>query len=92
MIGPYDWMKERCWNVFGENSVNKPIALLWCSIWGTVWTLPIDNIKTRMQNQFADKSLNRMNYAGFVDAMKQSWYVEGSNTYLAGFQTYYAKT
>jgi len=59
MIGPYDQMKERCWNVFGESSVCKVFAIIYCSIFGAAAALPFDNIKTRMQNQFVDKSLNR---------------------------------
>lgn len=91
MIGPYDQMQERCWNCFGEAEINKPIAILYASFFGTLFTLPADNIKTRMQNQFTDRSLNRLNYSGFVDAMKKAWYTEGSNAFLAGFYTYYLK-
>jgi len=91
MIGPYDQMQERCWNVFGESYVNKPIAIIWASIFGTAATLPFDNVKTRMQNQFTDRSLNRLNYSGFWDAGKQAFYTEGSNCFMAGFWTYYVK-
>jgi solute carrier family 25 oxoglutarate transporter 11 len=91
MIGPYDQMSERMWNVFGDTYINKPFAILWASLFGTVFTLPFDNIKTRMQNQFVDKSLNRMNYTGFVNAITQAFYTESSNTFMVGFYTYYAK-
>jgi len=91
MIGPYDQMQERCWNIFGENTFNKWYALIYASIWGAAIALPFDNIKTRMQNQFVDKSLNRMNYSGFWDCCRTSWYTEGSTFSMAGFYTVYAK-
>lgn len=91
MIWPYDQMNEHCWNTFGESTLNKPIAVLWASLFGYL-TLPLDNIKTRMQNQFTDVKLNRMNYTGFVDAMKQAWYTESKHFFFVASWTYYAKT
>lgn len=91
MIGPYDMMQERVWNVWGENQIGKPIAILWASIFGALFSLPFDNLKTRMQNQFADPKLNRLTYAGVFDAARQSFGVEKLWAF-PGFYTYYAKT
>lgn len=91
MIGPYDMMKERVWNVWGVTILDKPIAILWCSIFGAAFSLPFDNIKTRMQNQFSDPKLNRLNYKGLYDAMRQAYVVE-KMWMTPGFYTYYAKT
>lgn len=91
MIGPYDQMKERMWNIFGESTIGKPVAIIYASLFGTAFALPFDNIKTRMQNQFADKSLNRMNYNGFWDCCRTSFYTETATFSLVGFYTMYGK-
>lgn len=91
MIGPYDMMQERVWNVWGESILAKPIAILWASIFGAAFSLPFDNLKTRMQNQFADPKLNRLTYKGVYDAAKQAYVVE-KMWFTPGFYTYYAKT
>jgi len=91
MIGPYDMMQERVWNIWGETTLSKPIAILWASIFGAAFSLPFDNLKTRMQNQFSDPKLNRLTYAGAFDAARQMYGVEKLGAF-PGFYTYYAKT
>jgi len=62
LTGPYDYLHEKMWISFGDFGFVKPVALLWASFWGTAFTLPFDNIKTRLQKQFPDPSKNRITY------------------------------
>jgi len=49
LTGPYDYLNEKSWILFGEMPwVNNTLALLWSSIWGSLAVLPFDNIKTRL--------------------------------------------
>ena len=91
MIMPYDQIKERSWNCFGDNAANTLYAILVASLVGAGVTLPFDNLKTRMQNQYTDTSLNRMNYKGIVDASKKALMNEGVYWMWPGFATYYSK-
>lgn len=91
MIWPYDSMQEHFYNVWGESWLPRPLALVIAAFWGAALTLPFDNLKTRMQNQFVDPNQNRMNYTGFVNAAKQVFYTEGSLSFWVGFGTYYSK-
>lgn len=59
LTGPYDYMREKIWLVFGEFGFNHLISLLWASSWATLLTLPFDNVKTRLMRQFPNPSHNR---------------------------------
>jgi solute carrier family 25 oxoglutarate transporter 11 len=48
LTGPYDYLREKMWITFGEFGFIDNVATLWASFWGTIFTLPLDNIKTRM--------------------------------------------
>lgn len=48
LTGPYDYMKEKIWLVFGDFGFNHFVSLLWATTWCTLLTLPFDNVKTRM--------------------------------------------
>lgn len=47
MTGPFDWMNEKMWICFGDTGYNKPVALLYASLWGSVASITFDNIKVR---------------------------------------------
>lgn len=49
-----------------------------------IYTLPIDNIKTRLMNQSADPSRNRFNYTGSLDVLAKSLKYEGLNGLFTG--------
>lgn len=59
MLYPYEVFKENCYNVFGDVWVNAPLAITAASLIATSIVLPVDNLKTRMQNVYQDSSLNR---------------------------------
>lgn len=91
MIAPYDQIKERSWNCFGDCAANTLYAILGASLVGAAVTLPFDNLKTRLQNQHTNKSLNRMNYNDMLHAMNLAYRNEGMYWFAPGFTTYYAK-
>ena len=41
-------MKERLWIYFGDGAIHIPIAIMTAAFVGTLFSLPIDNLKTRM--------------------------------------------
>ena len=89
MIYPYNQVKEHMYNAFGDVFVNPIGALLVASVWGTVITLPLDNIRTRLMNQFPDKSLNRINYKGVYSVISKSVQHEGLNGLFVGMVPHY---
>jgi solute carrier family 25 oxoglutarate transporter 11 len=48
LTGPYDYLREKLWITFGDFGCIDPIATTWAAFWATVFTLPIDNVKTKM--------------------------------------------
>lgn len=59
MTGPYDYLREKLWITFGDFGWIDYVPLFYAAAFGTAFTLPIDNIKTRMQRAFDDPSKNR---------------------------------
>jgi solute carrier family 25 oxoglutarate transporter 11 len=59
LTGPYDYLNEKMFLTFGDMSWNVPVSITWASLWASLFTLPIDNLKTRMMRQFSDPSKNR---------------------------------
>lgn len=94
MLWPYEVLKENCHNTFGDVWVNTPIALIAASFLTTVIALPVDAMKTRLQNVYQNKELNR--YAAYErDTGRHITKIiqhEGLSTFYAGFFTYYART
>jgi Mitochondrial carrier protein len=78
------------YNTFGDVFVNPIAGLIVASVWGTVLTLPFDNIRTRLMNQFPDKNLNRINYTGVLSVIQNSIKYEGTNALFVGMIPHYA--
>lgn len=88
----YDQMKIRMRSTFGESMVDVPVSLMTTSALATAVVLPIDNLKTRLQYQFAESSLNRLNYLNNTgNAAMKALYHEGAYTFYAGAFPYYLK-
>lgn len=66
-------------------------ALLGASVLGSLYTLPIDNIRTRMMNQHVDPSKNRINYANSWEAGLKAIKYEGLNSLMVGMYPYFIK-
>ena len=71
---------------------NKYVALLWASLWGTIFTLPYDNLRTRVMTQNADPAKNRLVYSSLSDAAKKVLQHEGWTGFYVGFYAFYVRT
>ncbi|CAD8074321.1 unnamed protein product [Paramecium primaurelia] len=91
LTGPYDYMKEKIWLVFGDFGFNHFLALTWASFWATLFTLPLDNVQTRVLKAFPDPSKNRLNYQNYLDVFKQIYFYERVHGFYAGALPYYGK-
>lgn len=92
LTGPYDYLNEKGWITFGDFGFVKPFAIVWAAFWGSIFTLPVDNIKTKLMKQFNDGSKNRISYNGIFDVVTKSLEVEGYLGLWAGFFPFYART
>lgn len=59
LTGPFDYLNEKIWITFGDMTWNKYAALSWAAFWGTLATLPFDNVRTRLYAQNLDPTKNR---------------------------------
>ena len=91
MIWPYDIMKEKMYITFGQTCANVPIALSISVFLGSSLSISFDNIKTRMQNSYYNKNLNRINYLNSFDLFNKAIRNEGIKTFLSGFIPLYSK-
>ncbi|KAL4499932.1 hypothetical protein ABPG72_015281 [Tetrahymena utriculariae] len=92
LTGPFDYLNEKIWITFGDMTWNKYAALLWAAFWGSVATLPFDNIRTRLYAQNADPTKNRLTYSGWADAAKKLIQHEGISGFYVGFYAFYLRT
>ena len=98
ITGPYAYMKEKINITFGDFGFNHHLAVVWAAGWATFFTLPFDNIRTRIMKQFPDPSRNRywniisrLNYANYREAWQQALYYEGTKGLWAGGYAFYGK-
>jgi len=93
LTGPYDYMKERSWTTFGDMTVvNYTLALLWASLWSSLVTLPVDNIRTRVMTAFPDLTKNRIQFKNMPDLYFKIFINEGWKGLYVGYYTYFIKT
>lgn len=90
MIYPYAQTKEHMYNAFGDVFVNPIGALIVASTWGALLTLPFENIRNRLMNQFPDQKLNRVSYTGVLSVINKSIQHEGLNALFVGFVPHFA--
>jgi hypothetical protein len=57
------------WIVFGDYGFVKPLSLAFACAVGTITTLPIDYVKTRLMQMHADPLKNRINSIGVLDTL-----------------------
>jgi hypothetical protein len=55
--------------VFGDYGFVKPISLAFACAVGTIATLPIDYVKTRLMQMHVDPLRNRINSTGVIDTL-----------------------
>ena len=92
LTGPYDWIHERLWIVFGDYGFVKPLSLAFAAFVGTTFSLPIDYVKTRLMQMHCDPLKNRINSVGVVDTLGKIIAHEGTIwAPWAGFMTNYTQ-
>jgi solute carrier family 25 oxoglutarate transporter 11 len=91
LTGPYDYLNEKMWITFGDFGWNEPVSMAWAAMWATFFTLPFDNIKTKMMRQFSDPSMNRLTYQNWRDCIALTLNLEGFSGFYAGMYPYYGK-
>lgn len=89
---PYNFINESFWITFGDCIWNRPIALVLATSFATLFAVPFDNIKTRLQKAFPDPSLNRLNYKGFLDCAHKISLQENAYSFLVGYHAYWLRT
>lgn len=92
LTAPYDYLNERLWITFGDMTFNKYLALVWASFWGTVATLPFDNIRTKIATQNADPAKNRVVYRSVSESFQRTLQLEGWTGFYIGFNVFWART
>jgi len=89
LIWPYNSANEKLYVTFGEVFTNRIFAALYAAAIGAFITIPVDNIRTRLQYQSANAIKNRMNYKGFFDCINKIYINEGIFSFYAGAQISY---
>jgi hypothetical protein len=89
LIWPYNSANEKLYVTFGEVFTNRIFAALYAAAIGAAITVPIDNIRTRIQYQSRDVTKNRMTYKGVLDCANKIFVNEGIFSFYAGMQVSY---
>lgn len=61
LTGPYDYVHEKLWIIFGDYGHVKPIAVALSALVGSIVTLPFDNFMTKWMQRHSDPTRNRVN-------------------------------
>ena len=85
MLAFYDSFSEFWPRVQGEWFGNKPLAIATSSLFACAFSLPFDNIKTKLQYQTGGM------YRNGLDALNKTIYREGFFGLYVGFWHYYAR-
>jgi hypothetical protein len=87
---PYDFIHERLWIIFGDYGHVTPISLICAALIGSAFTLPIDNVRTRIMQLHNQADRNRYNYRSGTEAFMRSILHEGHFfSPWMGFYTYF---
>lgn len=93
MSVPYNYLKEGFYNVFGDMACNRPLSLAVAAAVATYCTIPFDNVKWRLQQQFPDHSLNRISYSPrTLEMLIQILRTEEWQGFFVGVTPFYYKT
>ena len=85
MLTPYYECKERLTKYLGTSKSNYLISAAIAGIGASLITLPIDNIKVKIQ-----KSRDTKQYNGLIDCIKKTYKNEGIKGYWSGLLAFYA--
>ena len=91
LTGPYDYVNERLWIVFGDFGWVKPISLICAAAVGAATSLPFDNWRTKWMQSFDDPARNRINAKTLLSFMDKCMRNEGSAlSPWVGYYPYFA--
>lgn len=89
LIWPYNSANEKLYVLCGDVISNRIFATLFAAGIGTLISVPIDAIRTRIQYMSSNPKLNRMQYKNLFDCIVQMGKNEGMYTFLAGMKVAY---
>lgn len=73
LTGPYDYFHEGLYVRFGDFDFVRPTALFLASVVSSCFTLPFDNVRTRLMNLHSEADRNKVNYRGYLDTFRQAF-------------------
>lgn len=90
LTGPYDWMHERLWIIFGDYGHVQPLSLIFATAVASAVTLPFDNLRTKWMQRHVDPARNRINASSITQFAYLSYVTEGHlYSPWVGFYTYF---
>ena len=92
LLGPFDEIKERLIALYGEKYLNQSrlVSSIIASLFCTIATLPLDNIKTKIQRMSPDSN-GFMPYKGIAHCFRVTIRHEGFKRLWVGFGPYFAR-
>lgn len=89
LIWPYNSMNDKLYVFCGDVFTNRIISTFFAAGIGTLISVPIDAIRTRLQYQSTNPRINRMHYRGMMDCAMKILMNEGLFSFYAGVQVAY---
>ena len=84
LIWPYNSCNEKLYVLFGEVFTNRIFSTFYAAAICTMISVPIDNIRTRLQYQSSNSQINRMTYRGILDCANKIYKNEGVLSFFTG--------
>lgn len=89
LVWPYNAMNDKLHVLAGDVFANRILSAFFAAGIGTLVTVPIDSIRTRLQYQSANPQINRLQYRGTIHCVQQIMRNEGLFSFYAGAQAAY---
>ncbi len=89
MLVSYDEAREKMESIWGPCKKAHFSATLVSSVFTAIFSLPFDNMKTKIQKQKVDSKTGKLPYASLVDCFKKTVAKEGPTGLWTGLPTYY---
>lgn len=91
LIWPYNSIKDKLRVLCGDVFSNRIFATFFAAAVGTLISVPVDNVRTRLQYQSKNHSINRLHYRGFANCVSKIYRNEGFFSFYAGAQITYVQ-
>lgn len=90
MLGSYDQIKESLVSSIGSHKMNNIISSLVAGVLAALFSLPFDNIKTKIHRMSPDV-YGIHPYKGVIDCAIKTYQNEGVRGFFAGYVAYNAR-